>query len=1020
MEPSLTFGPAAAVPPHGTAHGAVLAWADRTPDAPALRAGGRTTTYRGLVGRAREVASRLVELGLRPGEFVPVSARPGEAFAVAALGVLLAGAAFAAVDPRWPAGRLADVAEDLGARFVLDATGEGSTLALPVVKLSDGEPPCTRRDFAAPRVGADDPACVFFTSGSTGRPKGVVIPHRAMIRTFVDGGYADFGPDTVMPLLAAPYWDAGALETFGPLLNGGCAVEARDGLLTPAELRRLVREDGVNTLWLTSSLANLILDEEPGAFAGVRHLMTGGERVSPPHLAAFLAACPRARLTNGYGPVESMVFVTAQDVTAAELAEPDGVPVGRAVRNTLLAVVGDDGAPLPRGRVGELWVGGDGLALGYLDRPEEEARRFGVLDIPGRGPERVYRTGDLVRMAPDGRLSYVGRADRQFKLRGYRIEPGEVERAVAAVAGVQECFLVPVRTAEGTVTSTVCGYTVEPGRTLTDERVRGASAAVLAAHLRPDRFVRLASVPLGPTGKADLRALERLLVGEPPEAAPTPAADGSPALSEVRRILGDPALAGDDDLLADGVNSLQVLRIAARLSRLLDTELSAGDVYRHGTVDALEREARRRPPGPVGPTGPAGDGGPTELSAGERRFWIAERLAPGAPGHVAVSRIEITGPVDGDRLERALAAVAAAHPALRTTFPQLRGRPHRAVAAEPALPPLLRRSGDETAALPALTAELAARVHDLVNGPLLAAGLLSHGAERHTLVLAVHHTVYDGHSEQVLLADLAAAWSGVRPRPAPAAPTGPVGDAERHRAFWRAELAGLEPLDLPGARPVTMKGLWTAPVVERPVVLPPGSAALLRAAAARLRRPALAVPLAAWWRALSGWSGRLDFAVGVVVADRAAAHERTIGFLANSLPVRIAGTPGASGPELTGLIGERLLEVFEHAALPTDEIAALVPRPPGGRSPLFQTMLVFQRVNPTVRLGGSTLRPRPAPPLGAQGELVCELWEDGDDLVGSLQAPAGLLPPAVLGLLTDLLESELTLLLAKDLTKDLP
>ncbi|MFJ9519452.1 amino acid adenylation domain-containing protein [Kitasatospora sp. NPDC101801] len=1028
MNGSLSFGPSTAIPTAATAHHAVLAVAARTPDAPALRAGGRVVSYHELVERARAVQLTLSHLGLRPGSFVPVLARPGEAFTVAALGVLLAGGAYAALDPQWPAERVNGVVDDLAAAFVLDTTGAGlasaavPVVALPGAALAHGGRPHGARpgagaapvaDLAPVETGADAPACVFFTSGSTGRPKGVAVPHRAVLRSFLDGGYADLGPDTVMPLVAAPYWDAGALEIFGPLLNGGCAVEVPDGLLTPAGLRRLIREDGVNTLFLTSSLANLILDEDPGAFTGVRHLMVGGERVSPSHLATFLAEHPGVRLSNCYGPVESMVFATTHDVSAADLDAADGIPIGTAIRNTVLAVLDAEGGLAPVGQVGELLIGGDGLALGYVNRSEENAKRFDVLELPGREPLRVYRTGDLVRMTADGRLSYLARADRQFKVRGHRIEPGEVERVLGALDGVRECFLLPVRTAEGTVTGTVCAYTAEPGPALTAEELSRLSAAALPSYLRPDRFVRLDALPLGPTGKADLRAVEQLVGPVEPTGAPAPGPgpDGSPALRAVREILGVPWLGPDQDLLSFGANSLQMLRIAARLSVLLDTEFSARDVYRHSTVVALERLAARRPGRTASRPGRT-DG---QLSSGERRFWIAEQLAPGAPGHVAMSRIEVSGPIDAERLERALAAVAAAHPALRTTFPLDRSRPHRAVAAHPALPPLLRRPGSGESELISLTDELAAAVHDLANGPLLAAGLLTERADRHTLLIAVHHAVYDAHSEQVLLGDLAAAWDGAALPPAAGPPAAGPADDDADRAFWKAELAGLAPLALPVAAP-DLRRLWTAPVTGQPIALPAGTAGLLRAAAVRHRTPALTLLLASWWRALSGWTGQLDLAIGTVVADRAPADERTIGYLANGLPIRVPGHPGASGPELLALVGDRLLAAFAHAALPTDRIAALAPRPPAGRSPLYQTMLVLQRVGAPVRLGAATLRPRPAPPLGPQTELCCELWEDGDELTGALHVPLGLLPPDTLALLTGLFASELNLLLTKDPT----
>ncbi|MEU2245156.1 MULTISPECIES: non-ribosomal peptide synthetase [unclassified Streptomyces] len=1037
MDRSLSQGPGAPVSDDATVHRALLDVAARTPDAPALRVGDTILTYRQVVASAGAVRTELQRHGVRPGDHVPVLARPGGAFATAALGVLLAGAAYAAVDPDWPAERMSGVLDDLDARLVLDAAGIGRPdavpAALPVVPLPTGpvgdddsagnaKPAGTHDPTEAAAVGADAPACVFFTSGSTGRPKGVAVPHRALVRTFLHGGYADLGPDTVMPMVAAPYWDAGALEVFGPLLNGGCAVEVPRGPLDPAALRRLVRERGVNTLWLTSSLLNLIVDEDPGAFTGLRHVMTGGERLSPAHVARFLAAHPSVRLTNGYGPVESMVFVSAHPVTPADPDAPDGIPVGTAIRDTLLAVVDTAGAPVPYGETGELLVGGGGLALGYLNRPEENARRFTVLDIPGRGPVRVYRTGDLVRMAPGGRLSYVGRADRQFKVRGFRVEPGEVERMLGRVAGVEECFLVPLHDAGGTVTGTVCAYTGATGHAPAPEELAEAARGLLAGHLRPDRFVRLDAVPLGPTGKADLRALEARVRLLPTPATPaTAAGDGSPALRAVRGILDAPALTPDEDLLALGAHSLQVLRIAARLSGLLDVELSALDVYRHTTIRALEELAANRPHRTARERGTSedqdasGDRGASEhrLSPGEKRFWLAERLAPGAPGHVATSRIQVAGPVDTDRLEAALAAVAAAHPALRTTFPTDRGRPRRAVSPTPAPVPLVRRSADDTTET-ALTAELAAAVHDLAHGPLLAAGLLSHSAERHTLLLAVHHAVYDAHSEQVLLTDLATAWSGIAPAPAPAPPatgraTGPARD------FWRAELAGLEPLALPVPAPA-MRALWAAPVTGRTIPLPAGTGPRLHAAAARHRTPALTLLLAAWWRALTTWTGRLDLVVGTVVADRDPAHERTVGYLANGIPVRIAGQPGTGGAELVDLVGERLLRALAHAAPPTDEIAALAPRPTGGRMPLYQTVLALQRVNAPVRLGDTVLRPRPAPPLGPQAELVCELWEDGEELTGALHTPEGLLPPATHALLTDLFASELDLLLTKDLT----
>ncbi|WP_371598850.1 amino acid adenylation domain-containing protein [Streptomyces sp. NBC_00564] len=1081
--PSVTAGPGHPVPAAATAHEAVLRQAARTPRATALRGpGGTSLSYAELADRSREIGRRLTAAGVRPGAFVPVVAVNGADFVVAALGVLLSGAAYAAVDPAWPAARVRGVVADLGATVAIETsaieTGGGAGRlpeGLRVISLAGSaetavdagdlavvaetavgsgdlavvaETAVDSRDLAF--VGADAPACVFFTSGSTGRPKGVVVPHRAFVRTFVEGGYAEFGAGAVMPLLAAPYWDAGALEVFGPLMNGGTCVVPDEPLITPDGLRGLVSTHGVNTLWLTSSLVNLLVDEDPDAFTGVRQLLCGGERLSPAHIAALLARHPGLRITNGYGPVESMVFVATHDIRAADTGAEYGIPLGLPVRGTLVAVLDSEGQTVECGTEGELWVAGDGLALGYLGRPEEDARRFAAIDVPGYGTLRAYRTGDRVRMDDEGRLSFIGRADRQFKIRGYRVEPGEVERGVAAVPGVRQAFLIPLRDAHGTVTATVCAYATESAAPLPEHALRESAGEALASHLRPDRYLHLHPVPLGPTGKADVRAVEAWVTEQVAAARPEPVsaeASASTVLREVRAILGEPGLTPGTDLLLGGASSLHMLRIAARLGRLLGVRLSVREVYENPTVRALEALAARAPAQQAAPapTTPA-----SELSPGERRFWLAGRLVPDAPGHVAISRIEITGALDPERLARALAAVVAAHPALRTTFPRRAGRPRRSVS-EPgaAAPPLVLAQGhlDEGE----LTRELVARVQDLEGGPLFAAGLLGGGGDSedhqgrgagrdglhgpgaagevrhaevasaaglhrgggravsHLLLLAVHHIVYDGRSEEVLVGDLAAAYEGGAVAPAPAPPSGgtPLDGAEQ--AYWKTELEGLPAARWPGGgRDLQMRELWTRPLLSRHVGLSAEQTDALREFAARARYPVLVPLLAAWWRALAKVTGQDDLAIGTIVDTRDAAHERTVGYLANGLPVRIAADPALDPGELLRLVGDRLLDVLAHSAPGTDELAALAPRPAGGRTPLYQNLLVLQRVARPAEGGGARFVPLAAPALGPQAELCCELWDDGTAFTGAVHAPEGLFDLPALAEITALFRAELT------------
>lgn len=493
------------------------------------------------------------------------------------------------------------------------------------------------------------------------------------------------------------------------------------------------------------------------------------------------------------------------------------------------------------------------------------------------------------------------------------------------------------------------------------------------------------------------------------------AAPASTVLREVRAILGEPGLTPGTDLLLGGASSLHMLRIAARLGRLLGVRLSVREVYENPTVRALEALAARAP---AQQAAPAPTAPPSELSPGERRFWLAGRLVPDAPGHVAISRIEITGALDPERLARALAAVVDAHPALRTTFPRRAGRPRRSVS-EPgvAAPPLVLAQGrvDEGE----LTRELVARVQDLEGGPLFAAGLLGGcggggrgrgvGAEAHLLLVAVHHIVYDGRSEEVLVGDLAAAYEGRAVDPAPAPPSGgaPLDGAEQ--AYWRTELAGLPAARWPaGGRDVQMRELWTRPLVSRHVGLSAEQTDGLREFAARARYPVLVPLLAAWWRALAKVTGQDDLAIGTIVDTRDAAHERTVGYLANGLPVRIAADPALDPGELLRLVGDRLLDVLAHSAPGTDELAALAPRPAGGRTPLYQNLLVLQRVARPAEGGGARFVPLAAPALGPQAELCCELWDDGTAFTGAVHAPEGLFDPAALAEITALFRAELT------------
>ncbi|MFD6303976.1 condensation domain-containing protein [Streptomyces sp. NPDC060223] len=278
----------------------------------------------------------------------------------------------------------------------------------------------------------------------------------------------------------------------------------------------------------------------------------------------------------------------------------------------------------------------------------------------------------------------------------------------------------------------------------------------------------------------------------------------------------------------------------------------------------------------------------------------------------------------------------------------------------------------------------------------------------HLLLLAVHHIVYDGRSEEVLVGDLAAAYEGGAVEPAPAPPSGGTPLDSADQAYWKTELAGLPAACWPGGRDLRMRELWTRPLVSRHVGLSAEQTDALREFAARARYPVLVPLLAAWWRALAKVTGQDDLAIGTIVDTRDAAHERTVGYLANGLPVRIAADPALDPGELLRLVRDRLLDVLAHSAPGTDELAALAPRPPGGRTPLYQNLLVLQRVARPAEGGGVRFVPLAAPALGPQAELCCELWDDGTAFTGAVHAPEGLFDLSALAEITALFRAELT------------
>ncbi|MEI6278564.1 MAG: amino acid adenylation domain-containing protein [Verrucomicrobiae bacterium] len=571
-------GKATAYPRDSTIGRLFASVAGNFPDKPALVQDEESVSYREMLSRASALAK---ELGvLPPGTPVGILATGSLDVIVGLLGILLAGGAYVPVDPAQPMERICFLLRDAGVSLVVtDGSArvecEGTrTIVVPEADVAPGALPVSE-------VSATDPAYILYTSGSTGQPKGVIVPHRAVIRLVRGTDYMEFREDDVF-LQAAPLsFDASTFEIWGALLNGATLVVPPPGSLALDRIALSVREHGVTTLWLTSGLFQTMVDEHLDELAGLRNLLAGGDVLSIPHLRRALAALPGTRLINGYGPTENTTFTTCHAIAAADL-ELTSVPIGRPIPNTTVFLLDEAGKLVPVGIPGELHTGGDGLATGYLHDRERTDSVFLDGLVPGAG--RLYKTGDLARWRENGTLEFLGRSDRQVKIRGVRVEPGEVEAAIAMHPRVAECR---VGTRGRSASSKILVAWVRPNGPLDREQLMDFLTAKLPAFLRPDAIVFVDRFPLTTSGKIDMSALPN-----PDDSTRTKSA--SPETATEKRLaaiwselLGTDSIGRDDNFFHLGGHSLLALRLFSRIHRDWDLTLPLATLLRAPSLRML-------------------------------------------------------------------------------------------------------------------------------------------------------------------------------------------------------------------------------------------------------------------------------------------------------------------------------------------------------------------------------------------------------------------------------------------------
>ncbi|HET7114021.1 MAG TPA: amino acid adenylation domain-containing protein, partial [Pyrinomonadaceae bacterium] len=935
----------------------------RTPDAVALVSGEERITYADLNRQANHLAHHLRRLGVRAESLVGVMLDRSSSLIVALLGVLKSGAAYVPLDPAYPSERVRFMLEDAGVTVLLTQQSLRNQLqaeAAHVVCLdTDAEAIATESgDDPEPRADASNLAYVIYTSGSTGRPKGVAIEHHSAA-TLVQWARQHFCEAEVSGVLASTSvcFDLSIFEIFVPLATGGKLILATNALELPS-LAAAAEVTLINTV--PSAMTELLRIR--GVPDSVRVVNLAGEPL-PRDLVQQIYALPHVRqVFNLYGPSEDTTYSTWAMIERGDSRAPT---IGRPIANTQVYILDAEQQPVPIGVIGELYLSGDGVVRGYLNRPAPTAEKFLPNPFAARPGARMYRTGDLARYLPDGRIEFLGRMDHQVKLRGFRIELGEIETALREHAAVRDCVVTTREVATGDMR--LIAYVVyEDGHEPANEELRRHLRHGLPDYMLPSYFVALPELPLSPNGKIDRRAL------------PTPALARSGLAHEFvaprneleeivagiwQAVLGADRVGVHDNFFELGGHSLLATQIVARINQSFKIDFPLRRMFETptiaGVVEALALEIASHDP-QQRPIERLERGDNLPLSFAQQRLWFLEQLEPGNSAYNMPIVLRIAGRLDVGALERSIQAVIDRHEVLRTSITNVSGNPVQVVAESFTWRlQCFNLSGETDAWTSAMqqATEQAQRSFDLAQAPLLRAALWQLDADDCLLLLVMHHIVSDGWSVGVFAAELTAlykAFAAGEPSPLNELPIQYADFAQWQRqhlltqapeqlAYWKRQLAGELPvLELPSERSrvpaphvrVATES-WTAP-------------AKLNEQLKHLSRTHDATlfmtVLTALQSMLHRYTGLEDILIGTPVAARTRVEtENLIGLFANTLVLRGDLTANPTFVELLGRTRQTTLEAHMHQDVPFELLVEeLQPERDLSRTPLFQVMIVLQ------------------------------------------------------------------------------
>lgn len=962
-------------------------------DSPALRCDGQSLSYKELDARASALAADLQALGVGPDVLVGLSIDRSLDLMVGVLGILKSGGAYVPLDPDYPSDRLAYMLEHSQVQVIVTTTAIGPLLPTHSAQLvlmdqprGNAAPPATPPRQTVP----SNAAYVIYTSGSTGRPKGVVVAHAEVMRLMLaTEHWFGFGPSDVWTLFHSYAFDFSVWEMWGALLYGGTLVIVPHGVArSPEDFHQLLSREGVTVLNQTPSAFRPLIEADARLASPLtlRYVIFAGEALDLPTLEPWMDrhgdAAPQ--MINMYGITETTVHVTYRRILSEDVARRRGSVVGVPIPDLELHVLDARLVPVPIGAIGEIHVGGAGVARCYFRQPGLTSTR--MVANPFR-PGRLYRSGDLARRLADGDLEFAGRADDQVKLRGFRIELPEIESVLSEHGSVAHAVVLVRQDASGD--KRLVAYVVPVDGRLDERALRRHAASRLPEYMVPSAFVVLDTLPLTANGKLNRRAL-------PAPAAVSADREFTPPRTPIEEqlcgiwgdVLGLSRVGVEDDFFACGGHSLLATRLVSRIRTEFRVELPLRAVFTHPSPDMMARAIAGAAAAAVPAPQPVARQPYMPLSFSQQRLWFLDRLQPGTAMYNVASSLRLEGELDRPRLQRALDALMARHEILRTTFSEqgqrVAGHSPLTIETEP---------WDETRVNALATAPF-----DLEAGPLLRVRLLVASPRDHVLLIVMHHIITDGWSLGVMARELSALYRGDELPPLSLQYADFSAWQRRlpihtHVEWWRGQLEGMTPADvLPPdrPRPAESRGRGAAHRFTLP-------AAPLRAAAARHDATLFMALLAVFGAVLRRSGAPADLPIGVPVANRTHAElEPLIGFFVNTVVMRLdlSGDPDVA--DLIARVKQTAVDAWAHQDAPFEAVVdALRPERDRSRHPLFQAMLVLQNTPPEeLRLNGLAIRPEPISAVVSKFDLTLLVEETPDAFDAVLEYDSDLFEPA--------------------------